>query len=353
MKNKKIYFIGIGGIGVSALAKYYLCQGFKVSGSDLAPSEITKALFKMGVALKIGPHRAKNLPKGVDAVIFSPAVRINNPEYREALKRKVELKSYPQALGELTKNHFTIAVSGTHGKSTTTALLGILLKSAGLDPSVIIGTKVKEFNNSNCLVGKSKYLAIEADEHFASFLNYWPQIIVLTTVEREHLDFYKNLNSIIKTYKKYINHLPEGGILVANKDDQNIKKIIKSFSGKIVYYSQKDKDAKKIQKVLKVPGRHNIANALAVKRVGEILKIPEKTILSSLAKYQGAWRRFEVKETKISGKRITLVSDYGHHPTEVKATVEGAREKYKNKKIWLVFQPHQYQRTYFVWSAGE
>jgi len=168
-KKIKVHFIGIGGIGVSALAKYYLAKGYKVSGSDLTGSEITGVLRKKGAEIYIGKHQTKNLPKNIDLVIYSPAVKFNNPELKAAKKRKIKIQSYPEALGELTKQYFTIAVSGTHGKSTTTAMIGLLLAKAGFDPTVIIGTKVKEFGNSNCRVGKSKFLVIEADEHFASF----------------------------------------------------------------------------------------------------------------------------------------------------------------------------------------
>ena len=201
-KRLKVHFIGIGGIGVSALAQYYLAKGHKVSGSDLTSSEITEALKKMGAKIFIGRHKAKNIPKDVDLIIYSPAIQKTNPELKQAYqiqntKYDIQIFSYPQALGELTKTHFTIAVSGTHGKSTTTAMVGLLLVKAGLDPTVIVGTKIKEFGNSNCRVGKSQYLVIEADEHFASFLNYWPRIIVLTTIEKDHLDYYKNLNNIL------------------------------------------------------------------------------------------------------------------------------------------------------------
>ena len=227
-----IHFIGIGGIGVSALAKYYLEKGHKVSGSDLVSSEIIESLKKRGVKIHIGPHLTRNVLVKIDLVVYSPAVQTNNPELKQARKLGIKCLSYPEALGELTKKHFTIAISGTHGKSTTTCMIGLLLTKAGLDPTVIVGTKIKEFaphqkngGGSNCRVGKSQYLVIEADEHFASFLNYWPKIIVLTNIEADHLDYYKNLGNILKTFKKYIGHLPENGVLVVNKDDKNISKV--------------------------------------------------------------------------------------------------------------------------------
>jgi len=293
-------------------------------------------------------------------VVYSPAVQTNNPELKQARKLGIKCLSYPEALGELTKKHFTIAISGTHGKSTTTCMIGLLLTKAGLDPTVIVGTKIKEFaphqkngGGSNCRVGKSQYLVIEADEHFASFLNYWPKIIVLTNIEADHLDYYKNLGNILKTFKKYIGHLPENGVLVVNKDDKNISKVksqISKLQFKIQNYSLKQPGSKKLKKILKVPGEHNVSNALAALTVAKILKIPDKISFKALSEYRGCWRRFEIKRAMVNNKQITLISDYGHHPTEVKVTLKAAREKYPKKKIWCVFQPHQYQRTYLLFN---
>ena len=363
----KIYFIGIGGIGVSALARYYLEKGHKVSGSDLVSSEITQTLKKLGAKIFIGKHKAKNLPKNVDLVIYSPAVTPTNPELLKAKsynargdissKNRYKLKaiSYPEALGELTKKYYTIAISGTHGKSTTTSMIGLLLIKAGFDPTVIVGTKIKEFGNINCRIGRSQYLVIEADEHMASFLNYWPKIIVLTNIEADHLDYYKNLNNILKAFKKYINHLSKDGTLLVNNDDKNIRQLTVNrkptdTQQKIKYYSLKQPEAKKLKKILKIPGEHNISNALAALSVARILKIPDKISFKALSKYKGCWRRFEISHITWNKKHITLISDYGHHPTEVSVTLKAAREKYPKKKIWCVFQPHQYQRTYYLFK---
>lgn len=348
----KIYFIGIGGIGVSALAKYYLKKGHKVTGSDLVSSEITEALKKLGAKIFTGEHKVKNLPRDADLVIYSPAVKPNNPELKEAKKLKIKSLSYPETLGELTKKYFTIAVSGTHGKSTTVTMIGLLLERAGFDPTVIVGTKLKEFRNSNCRVGKSQYLVIEADEWQASFLNYWPKIIVLTNIEKEHLDYYKNLNNILKTYKEYIRHLPKNGVLVANEDDENIKRITNYELGikNKKYYSLKSKEVRKLKKILKVPGEYNVSNALAALAVARILKIPDKISFKALSEYKGSWRRFEMKQSTINNKQLTIISDYAHHPTEIKVTLEAAREKFPRKKIWCIFQPHQYQRTFYLFK---
>ncbi len=343
----KIHLIGIGGIGVSALAQYYLEKGHKVSGSDLSSSEITEALKSKGAKIRIGSHKKENTPKDADLVIYSPAVQKVNPELVETEKLGIKYLSYPQALGKLTKQHFTIAVSGTHGKSTTAAMLGLLLVKAGLDPTVIVGTKLKEFKNSNCRVGKSKYLVIEADEHFASFLNYWPKIIALTNIEADHLDYYKNLNNLLKTFKQYVSHLPECGVLVANGDDKNIKKILKGgINFKVKKYSLRQPEAKRLKKILKVPGEHNIYNALESLTVARVIGIPDKISFKALSGYKGAWRRFEIVQTK----PFVLISDYGHNPTKAMAGFKAAREKYPKKKIWCVYQPHQYQRTYYLFK---
>jgi len=359
----KIHFIGIGGIGVSALARYYLAKGHKVSGSDLVSSEITKALEKLGAKIFIGKHRAENLPRDVDLVIYSPAVTENNPELKKARKLKIKCQSYPQALGELTKNHFTIAVCGSHGKSTVAAMIGLILTKAGLNPTVILGTKLREFGDSNFRMGglinikqrtanSEQFLVIEADEYKESFLNYWPKIIVLLNIEYDHPDYFKDLNHYILAYKKFVSHLPKDGILIANKDDKNTFKTFKNK--KAIWYSLREKGSKKLRKILKIPGEFNVSNALAALKVARVLKIPDKISFKVLSQFKGTWRRFDIKKIKFSKnlepKTFTLITDYAHHPTQVKVTLKAAREKYKNKKIWCIFQPHQYQRTYYLFD---
>ena len=349
----KVHFIGIGGIGVSALAQYYLEKGHQVSGSDLNSSEITEFLRVKGARIYIGPQLARTVLANIDLVIYSPAVQKNNPELMAAKKLGIKCQSYPKALGELTKKYFTIAVSGTHGKSTTTAMIALILIRAGLDPTVIVGTKLKEFKNSNCRVGKSNYLVIEADEHFASFLNYWPKIIVLTNIEADHLDYYKNLQNLLKTFKEYISHSSKDGVLIFNKNDKNILEITKNYIGDTYGFSGKQNEAKKIKNILKIPGEHNVYNALAALTLARVLKIPDKVTYKTLSEYKGAWRRFEIKNVKLyenTSCSITVVSDYGHHPTQIRATVKAAREKWPKRKIWLVFQPHQHQRTFYLFK---
>jgi UDP-N-acetylmuramate--alanine ligase len=343
----RIHFVGIGGIGVSALAQYYLAKGHKVSGSDLVASEITEFLRKKGIKILIGKENLQSLSKKFDLIIHSPAVNIRHPASN--------ILSYPQALGELTKQYFTIAVSGTHGKSTTTAMLGLLLQKASLDPTVIVGTKLKEFGNSNCRIGKSKYLVIEADEYAASFLNYWPKIIVLTNIEADHLDYYKNYRNVLKAFRKFIGHLPKEGVLIQNS---KFKIQNKNSKFKIINYRLGQAETEKLRKILKVPGKHNISNALAVLLAARELKIPDRISFMALSEYKGCWRRFEelkIKkqpsgESPLGPGKFKIISDYGHHPTEISATLKAARGKWPRKEIWCIFQPHQYQRTYYLFK---
>ena len=347
----KVYFIGIGGIGVSALARYYLTQGWEVSGSDVILSEITKALQKLGIRIySVKQNIKKMMP---DLVIYSPAIKENNSELKQARQLGIKTISYPQALGELTKKYYTIAVAGAHGKSTTTAMIGLMMAQVGLDPTVVVGTKVKEFGNTNFRLGKSEYLVIEACEYDQSFLNYWPQIIVLTNIEMDHVECYGNEAKLIKTFNEFINHLPQNGSLAACVDDKNVAKLIganKKADFEIKKYSLKMSEAKKLRKIMQIPGEHNINNGLAALTVGRLLKISDNKIFASLAKYKGSWRRFEQEKGSIGGKKNTVISDYGHHPTQIKLTMQACRQKWPNKTIICVFQPHQAWRTYLLFK---
>ncbi len=340
----KIHFIGIGGIGVSALAQFYVKQRHQVSGSDLASSEITQAMARAGVKV-FNDQRAENIKSDLDLVVYSPAVKPENPEFSQAKKMGITLLSYPEALGELTKQYTTIAVSGSHGKSTTTSMLALVLIKAGIDPTVIVGTRLKEFGNSNFRAGASKYLVVEACEYDGSFLNYQPKIAVVTNIDKEHLDYFKTFKNVIAEFKKFISKLPTDGFLVANKEDAHLVKISKG-KFKTFYYATKQSEAVKIKKILKVPGAHNVSNALAVLQVARILGIKDSVTFKALAEFRGSWRRFEI----IKEKPFWVISDYGHHPTEVKATLNAAREKFAKQKIWCIFQPHQHQRTFYLFK---
>ncbi len=328
----KIHLIGIGGIGVSALAQYYLEKGHEISGSDLVASEITDFMIRKGAKIVIG-QSAENIKQDFDLVVYSPAVKPDNAEFKKAKEFGIKMQSYPEALGELTKQYYTIAVAGAHGKSTTTAMIGLILTKAGLDPTVIVGTKVKEFGNSNFRAGNSKYLVIEACEYDGSFLNYFPKIIVVTNIDKEHLDYFKTFANVKKAFKNFMAKLPQDGFLVFNKT----KKYPLT-------------DVKKIKSILKVPGMHNVFNALDALQVARILKIKDEIIFSALSEFTGTWRRFEEREVQILNFKFQIISDYAHHPNEIKATLKTAREKYPKSKIFCVFQPHQRQRTHYLFS---
>jgi len=298
---KKVHFIGIGGIGISALARHYLALGWRVSGSDLLVSEITGALKKLGARVFI-KKTADLKSVAPDLVVYSLAVKNSHPELKEALRLGVKTMSYPQALGELVKARETVAVAGAHGKSTTAAMIGLMLADAKLDPTVIVGTKLKEFNNSNFRCGKSKVLVVEACEYGRAFLNYHPKIAVITNIEMDHMECYENETDLLAAFEKFAGNLNEGGKLAVCADDANAKKlgvIMKKRGIDVVYYSQKMAEAEILRKILRVPGEHNIANALAVLLWGECLALP--MILSS-----NLWQNIAVRGAGLTGVRQAL-----------------------------------------------
>ena len=300
----KIHFVGIGGIGVSALAQYYLLNGHSVSGEDVvSKGEIIEKLKEMGV----------NISKvdSCDLVIYSPAVDRNQIKIKAP-----KIMSYPEALGEISKKYFTIAISGTHGKSTTTAMLSLILIEAGLDPTVIVGTKLKEFNGSNFRMGHSQYLIIEACEHEASFLNYHPDIGVVLNIEADHLDYYQNIEKIREAFATF---------------ESQSKKVIKNVP--II------DDLK-----MNVPGLHNKLNASFAVAVAREIGISDEVSFRAISKFSGTWRRFD----EHIYNNLIVIDDYAHHPTEILATIKSVREKYPGKKIYCFFQPHQHQRTFLL-----
>lgn len=343
----RIHFIGIGGIGTSALAQYYLWQGHFVSGSDLQETEITKLLRRRGAEIKIGRHKKSNLPKNIDLVVHTAAVKRNNPELSAARQMRAKIKLYAQAVGELTRRYRTIAIAGAHGKSTTTAFTALVLEDGHCDPTVIVGTKLKEFGNTNFRRGCGPYLVLEADEYNKSFLNYQPHIVVITNIDTEHLDTYKNFKGIKEAFYKFLEQVPSDGFIIANGQDQTVRQIVKDFKPRVHYYSSKDKEAAYIKKIIKIPGQHNVLNALAAAKVGEILGIRFSDILHALSRFKGAWRRFEFKGM-LNGAYV--FDDYAHHPREIKATIQAARERFPWRRIWCVFQPHHYGRLKDLWG---
>lgn len=353
-----IHFIGIGGIGVSALAAHSLSAGATVSGSDLNPSEITSDLARQGVFIVIGAHSKINLPPAAEKVIYTAATLKNNPELREAKRRKIVVQSYAEAIGELTKNYRAITVSGAHGKSTTTALVSLVLEDGGFDPTVIIGTKLNEFGNSNFRRGWGSHLVLEADEWNKSFLHYSPQIAVVTNIDAEHLDTYSDIAAVERAFSEYLAKVPKDGAIIANRDDARLYAVAKPFGKKVIWYSLKDHARDIVRKVLKIPGEHNVSNALAALTVGRLLGVREPDILSAFSRFTGAWRRFEFKgmlnpvrsRTSNRVEGAYLYSDYGHHPREITATLAAAREHFPMRRVWCVYQPHQYQRLHYLWD---
>lgn len=335
-KIRKVHFVGIGGIGVSAIARMMLSEGKNVSGSDSSESLITKDLKKLGAKIFLG-HNAKNITGDVDLIVYTPAVNEENPELKKAKKLNIPTLSYPETLGIISKNKFTIAISGAHGKTTTTAMVGKILLDAKKEPTIIVGSLLKD-SKSNFVAGKGDYFVVEACEYKKSFLNLNPKIIVITNIDNDHLDYYGNLENIKKAFAEFASKLPEDGYLICDPNDKNLKEIFKIAKGKVIDYMKMTTSFN-----LKIPGEHNVKNAKAAMVVARILGIDDKKSLSSLNSFSGTWRRFEHKGKTKNG--VLVYDDYGHHPTEIKATLKGARELFGGNKIWCVFQPHLYSRT--------
>lgn len=346
MKNKA-YFIGIGGIGISALARYYRAQGWMVTGSDVAESELTRDLKKEGITIHIG-HSAKHISPDIDLVVHSAAVQSDNSELQCARKLGIKTQTYAEALGDVTRKYFTFAVCGAHGKSTTTAMLSLILIRAGFDPTVILGTKLREFGNSNFRAGKSEYLVIEADEFNKSFLHYSPQIVAVTNVDREHLDTYGNLNNVIKTFAQFFKKVPRTGAIVANRNDGNTMRALQAIQGKkntpkIIYINQ----GKDSRWPLQVAGRFNQLNAELAFQAAHCAGVSKTVARRALQEFRGSWRRMEelIPKSKSGwSKDQIFFSDYAHHPTEIRATIGALKKKYPKKELVVVFEPHHIGR---------
>ncbi len=360
----RVHFVGIGGIGMSALVRWFLAKKWLVSGSDLVESQITDSLRKVGVRVKIG-HKRVNLPQnGLKMVVYSQAIHHDNPELLEARKLGIIPLSYGEAVGCLTKIYKTIAIAGSHGKSTTTALVGIVLSAAKFDPNVILGTNLKEFHGTNFRQGRSRWLVLEADEWKASFLNYFPFITVVTNIDKEHLDYYKTFGNVKKTFLKFLGNTEDGGFLILNRDDKilfslqsSILKLTRQKKLKVHWYSvsktqSEKRKAKSLGKILKISGEHNISNAMAAFTVAKVLRIKESIATGALANFQGAWRRMEYKgKWQIANSKSILVfDDYAHHPTEIRATLRAFHEKFSTSPIVCVYQPHQAERLKNLFS---
>ncbi|MDE1988667.1 MAG: UDP-N-acetylmuramate--L-alanine ligase, partial [Patescibacteria group bacterium] len=305
-------------------------------GSDLSQSLITEELGKKGAKIFIG-HSADNVEEDVDLLVCTPAVAEENPELKKSREMNILTLSYPEILGLISKNKFTIAVSGTHGKTTTTAMIGKILEDAKLDPMIIVGSLMNG-SRSNFVAGKGDYLVVEACEYKKSFLNIDPKIIIITNIDNDHLDYYGNMENLKKAFADFASKLPEDGYLVCDPNDENLEDVARRTKAEVVDYAKIKADFN-----LKIPGEHNVKNAKAAMTAAKILNIDDKKAIKSLNEFFGTWRRFEFKgKTK---KGVLVYDDYGHHPTEIKATLKAAREFFGKKKIFCVFQPHLYSRT--------
>ncbi len=359
-KTKKIHFIGIGGIGMSGIAEFLYNQGLEISGSDLKKTDVTRHLESLGVRIEEGHN--PTLVKDVDVVVKSSAVKDDNPEIQAAKALKIPVIRRAEMLAEITRMSFSIGISGTHGKTTTTSMTGLVLEAAGLDPTIIVGGKVKNYGSNN-VMGSGKYIVVEADEYDHSFLSLTPCIAGITNVDTDHLDCYRNLDDIKGAFIEYANKVPFFGSVIACLDDPGVQAILPRINKKIVTYGfsrQADIQAQNISMKdfvseydvsfkgyrlgrvkMNVTGRHNIQNSLQALSIGLELDIPFKNIREGLRQYSGVYRRFELKG---EARGITVYDDYAHHPTEITATLEGFKDSTK-RRIVTLFQPHLYSRT--------
>ena len=320
-KIRRVHFIGIGGIGVSALARMYLKLRAEVTGSDReADSPILAELRRLGAKITHG-HKAYAVSKKADLIIYTIAISANNPELLRARALGIKALSYPEALGELSASRPTIAIAGTHGKTTTTAMVAEILLVARRDPMVIVGSLLRRARRggSNFIAGNGP-LVVEACEYRRSFLNLSPKILVITNIESDHLDYYRNLTAIKKAFRELADKVPAGGV-ITEKEYRQVKLPIK----------------------LRLPGEHNQRNAQAAIAAAKKLGLSERLSRRALAAFRGTWRRFEYRGRTLSG--ALLYDDYAHHPTEIRATLEAARERFLRRRLVVVFQPHLYSRT--------
>jgi UDP-N-acetylmuramate--alanine ligase len=337
---RAVHFIGIGGIGISAIARMFHLEGKQVTGSDRGESKVTLELEQAGIKVFLD-QKAENVPARVDLVVYTLAIPPDNPEFVRAKELGVALLSYPEALGLVSAQKYTVGVTGTHGKTTTTAMLGKILIEAGLDPTAVVGSLVPEWN-SNFRSGKSKYFVTEACEYRRSFLNLNPQAAIITNIDNDHLDYYKDLSDIESAFAEFAAKIPADGFLVCDPADERLASVLASAKCRIVDYMEYVSQSAPI--ALKQPGEHNQKDAAAALALAVELGVEEKTALNSLANFAGTWRRFEFKGKLPNG--VMVYDDYAHHPTEIKATLQGARELVgKDHKITVVFQPHLYSRT--------
>ncbi len=367
VEGKCYHFIGIGGVGTSALAAILMKEKAFVSGSDMQNSNLTERLTDDGAIVKIG-HQAENLPEKLDGVIVSAAVKDDNSELLEARKRHIPIYKYAQMLGLVMDRYKGVAISGTHGKSTTTGWLVYVLKNLGVDPNFVVGADIMQYGVSSG-VGNGDCFVAEACEYDRSFLNLRPQVGVILNVEPDHLDYYADIHEIVEAFGDFANGIRTDGVLVAWGEDKNVAKLLSKFrrDKNILTFGLSDKfdySAKDITEfpdrtefvclnkqnvigktVIKLPGKHNVKNALAVIAAAVSLGLDAKDVLGVLGGFEGMDRRL-MKKAEIND--ICVYDDYAHHPTEIKASLNGMRQRYDGRRIFCIFQPHQYSRTRFL-----
>jgi UDP-N-acetylmuramate--alanine ligase len=360
--SRKVHFVGIGGIGMSAIAEILLTQGFSVSGSDLRASENTEYLKKLGAEIIIG-HKEENI-RNADVVVYSSAVRIHeNPETVAAFASGIPVLRRAEMLAEVTRLKYCLAVSGTHGKTTTSSMCGITLMKAGFEPTVIVGGRLGGLGGSNARLGNGDWTVVEADEYDRSFLQLLPTIAIINNIEPEHMDIYDNFEDLKNTFIEFANKIPFYGFVAACIDDKGIKEILPEIKKKVITFGLSEsadyradgithnefssefivyKNGKSLGKMkINIPGVHNVKNALATVAVSMELGIDFEKIAGALGSFTGVNRRFEIKG-ELDG--MFVIDDYAHHPTEIKATLKAAREGF-DRRIIAVFQPHTYTRT--------
>jgi UDP-N-acetylmuramate--alanine ligase len=365
-KIQQIHFVGIGGIGMSGIAEVLLNLGYKVSGSDLRFSSVTERLKGLGASLFEG-HRAENIA-GVEVVVTSSAISAENPEVLEAHKLHIPVIQRAEMLAELMRLKYGIAIAGMHGKTTTTSMVAAVLAAGGLDPTVVVGGRVDAMG-SNARLGKSQYLVAEADESDRSFLKLSPILSVVTNIDREHMDCYRNMRDVKKTFLEFMDHVPFYGMVVACNDDPLLRRLLPQAKRRTLTYgtkrtsdflitlqervpgsnegqplsrfrvSYRKKDLGEF--TLHVPGTHNVLNATAAIAVGIGLDVSVEAIRTALEQFRGVDRRFQLRG-RAGG--VSVIDDYGHHPTEIRATLAAAKQC-GFRKVHVVFQPHRYTRT--------
>jgi UDP-N-acetylmuramate--alanine ligase len=368
-KIQQIHFVGIGGIGMSGIAEVLLNLGYKVSGSDLKSSGVTQRLAGMGAAVFEG-HRAENIA-GAEVVVTSSAIAAENPEVVEAHNLHVPVIQRAEMLAELMRLKYGIAIAGMHGKTTTTSMVAAVLAAGGLDPTVVVGGRVDAMG-SNARLGKSQYLVAEADESDRSFLKLSPILSVVTNIDREHMDCYRNMRDVKKTFLEFMDRVPFYGMVVACNDDPLLRRLLPEVQRRTVTYGTKrgsdfwikpgetganpgpGGDSRPLSRfrvsyrkkdlgdfTLHVPGVHNVLNATAAIAVGVGLDVGVEAIRAALDQFRGVDRRFQLRGQWAG---VSVIDDYGHHPTEIKATLSAARQC-GFRKVHVVFQPHRYTRT--------